>query len=95
MCAMVLALTACASGSSPPDDPTTGPTPPPTSPTRSLTDAATEMLAGYRAMRADLVIAARTSDFQSPRLARHATGNVSPSRCRVWPGSTSWHRDTG
>lgn len=33
-------------------------------------------LAAYRAMWADMVIAARTSDYQSPILAEHASGNA-------------------
>ena len=33
-------------------------------------------LAAYRAMWADLVTAARTSNFQSPRLSQHATGQA-------------------
>lgn len=34
------------------------------------------MLSAYRGMWADLVAAARTSDFQSPRLADHASGTA-------------------
>ena len=34
------------------------------------------VLSAYRAMWADLVVAARTSDFQSPLLSQHASGSA-------------------
>src|SRR3712207_8780642 len=49
---------------------TTTPTASP-SPSPSAED---EALAAYRGMWQDMVVAARTSDYQSPLLARHATG---------------------
>lgn len=58
-------LAACTGSSSPP---------PPTS--AVSTDPAGAVLAAYRSMWADLVTAARTSDFQSPLLAQHASGDV-------------------
>jgi hypothetical protein len=52
-----------------------------TSTSTSTTSAATEdseaeVLAAYRAFWADVVAAGKTADWQSPRLARHATGKV-------------------
>jgi hypothetical protein len=68
-------LSACAGGSPPDAAPTTavasgsgsttGGTPPSSGP-----------LTAYRSMWADLVSAARTSNFQSTRLAQHASGQV-------------------
>jgi hypothetical protein len=52
-----------------------------TTPTSTATTATTEdpqaaVLAAYRAFWADVVAAGKTADWQSPRLARHATGKV-------------------
>jgi hypothetical protein len=52
-----------------------------TTPTSTATTASTEdsesvVLAAYRAFWADVVAAGKTADWQSPRLARHATGKV-------------------
>ena len=74
-----LALSACGSGAAT-SPPTTvkaiSGTVPVTSTT--LTEAAVSdgVLAGYRNMWADLVVAAATSDFQSPLLSQHATGDA-------------------
>ena len=43
------------------------------SPSQQATTAA---LAAYRAMWADMVVAARTANYQSPSLADHASGNA-------------------
>jgi hypothetical protein len=69
-CAGALCLTACAGGSAPTAAPTTA------SSTTRPADPAGSVLTAYRAMWADLVSAARTSDFQSPRLSEHATGQT-------------------
>lgn len=61
-----LALVACGSGS-PRVTSTT---------TRPVTTPKAAVLAAYRAMWADLVSASRTSDYQSPLLAEHATGQA-------------------
>jgi hypothetical protein len=52
-----------------------------TTPTSTATTATTEdpeaaVLAAYRAFWADVVAAGKTANWQSPRLARHATGKV-------------------
>jgi hypothetical protein len=52
-----------------------------TTQTSTATTATTEdpeaaVLAAYRAFWADVVAAGKTADWQSPRLARHATGKV-------------------
>ena len=52
-----------------------------TTPTSTATSATAEdpeaaVLAAYRAFWADVVAAGKTADWQSPRLARHATGKV-------------------
>jgi hypothetical protein len=52
-----------------------------TTPTSTAATATTEdpegaVLAAYRAFWADVVAAGKTADWQSPRLARHATGKV-------------------
>jgi hypothetical protein len=67
----VVGLTACSAGSSSSTPTTTAP-----SGTTAPTTPAVAALAAYRAMWADLVSAARTSDFQSSGLSRHATGSV-------------------
>jgi hypothetical protein len=63
-------LTACAGGAAP----TTAPPTTRSSPT--VTNPTSGALAAYRAMWADLVSAARTSDFQSTQLPQHATGQA-------------------
>jgi len=68
-CAAAVCLTACAGGSAPTAAPTTSSTTRPADPSDTV-------LTAYRAMWADLVSAARTSDFQSPRLSEHATGQT-------------------
>jgi hypothetical protein len=60
-------LTACDGGASPPSTPSSSP---------PVTNPSSGALAAYRAMWADLVTAARTSNFQSPRLSQHATGQA-------------------
>jgi hypothetical protein len=47
-----------------------------TATTASTMDTETAVLAAYRAFWADVVAAGKTADWQSPRLARHATGKV-------------------
>jgi hypothetical protein len=44
--------------------------------TASTEDQTAAVLAAYRAFWADVVAAGKTADWQSPRLARHATGKV-------------------
>jgi hypothetical protein len=64
--AAALVLAACASGSPLAASNTTG----------APTNPKAEVLAAYRGMWSDLVTAARTSDYQSPLLADHATGSA-------------------
>ena len=64
-CLAALVLAACGSSAS------TGST---TTSTASTTSASSLALAAYRGMWADLVTAARTSDYQSAALGDHATG---------------------
>ena len=63
-CALAACLAACAT------------TPPATTTTAHSPDTSAGAVSAYRAMWADLVSAARTSDFQSSRLSRHATGQT-------------------
>lgn len=74
ICAASMSLSACGSGSSPSSAPTTGR--PVTSTTQALTGPAASALAAYRAMWADMVTASRTSDYQSPLMAEHASGDA-------------------
>jgi hypothetical protein len=69
-CAAAILLAACG-GTDP-----SAQSPPPTSkpPTRATASGA--VLSAYREMWADLVIAADTSDYQSPLLPEHATGDA-------------------
>src|SRR5450755_1572952 len=69
LCATALTLASCGPGPS-------SATAPPTSARPALADAAAQALSAYRIMWADLVTAAQTSDFQSPLLAQHATGEA-------------------
>lgn len=46
------------------------------SPPSTTATGAEAALEAYRAMWQDMVVAARTSDYQSPLLARHATGSA-------------------
>jgi hypothetical protein len=67
----------CGSGSSAAAVPTTtGPARPAPTTTQVPSDIAQKVIAGYRGMWADLVSAARTSDYQSARLPRHASGDA-------------------
>jgi hypothetical protein len=63
-------LAGCAGRSTPTAAPTTA------SSTSPPADPSPSVLFAYRAMWSDLVSAARTSDFQSPRLPEHATGQT-------------------
>jgi hypothetical protein len=79
----ILALAACSGDSDAKDasaTSTTGQvttTTPTSTATTATTEAAeTEVLAAYRAFWADVVAAGKTADWESPRLARHATGKV-------------------
>ena len=75
---VALAVSACGSSStsSPTTAPTTAGTATVTSTTQTKAVVSNEVIAGYRTMWADLVTAAETSDFQSPLLAQHATGDA-------------------
>lgn len=72
-----LALGACGGGSAN-SSPTTGPstTAQVSSTTSTEASLSDQVIAAYRTMWADLVVAAATSDFQSPLLAQHATGDA-------------------
>jgi hypothetical protein len=79
----ILALGACSGDSDAKDAAATSTTgqAATTTPTSTATTATTEeseaaVLAAYRAFWADVVTAGKTADWQSPRLARHATGKV-------------------
>ena len=74
-CALGASLAAC--------DSSTSPAAPPTSASSGASstspgggDPSAEVLAAYRGMWADLVTAARTSDFQSPLLSQYTTGDA-------------------
>jgi hypothetical protein len=67
-------LSACAGGSAPEAAATTAR--PSDSASTGATPQSSGPIAAYRSMWADLVSAARTSDFQSTRLAQHASGQV-------------------
>ncbi len=72
-CALGVSLAACDSSTSPAASLTTAPSgASSTSPGGG--DPSAEVLAAYRGMWADLVTAARTSDFQSPHLSQYTTG---------------------
>lgn len=70
-----VALAACGGGS-PQSAPKATVGPGPSSSMAGAPDASAEVLIAYRAMWADLVAAARTSDFQSPLLSHHASGDA-------------------
>jgi hypothetical protein len=82
--AVILVLAAACSGNSDAQDAAatsttgTGATTSSTSTAGTATTADPEaaVLAAYRAFWADVVAAGKTADWQSPRLARHATGKV-------------------
>jgi hypothetical protein len=69
-------LTACGSGSTSVSAPTTAATHSTTTTTEAVADVPADVLTAYRAMWADLVTAAKTSDYQSPLLSQHASGSV-------------------
>jgi hypothetical protein len=72
-----LALAACGGGSSPTAAPVTrGQPAQSTSATQPTTDPAAQVIAAYRTMWADFVIAAQTSDYRSPLLSQHASGEA-------------------
>jgi hypothetical protein len=79
---VMLPLAACSANSDAKDAATTSTTgQAATIPTSTATTATPEnpeaaVLAAYRAFWADVVAAGKTADWQSPRLARHATGKV-------------------
>jgi hypothetical protein len=79
---VMLPLAACSANSDAKDAATTSTTgQAATIPTSTATTATTEnpeaaVRAAYRAFWADVVAAGKTADWQSPRLARHATGKV-------------------
>ncbi len=68
-----LTLGACGGGSAGTSPSTTAPS---TSTTQTEATVSRRVIDAYRAMWADLVVAAETSDFQSPLLAQHATGDA-------------------
>jgi hypothetical protein len=76
--ALALSVSLGCSGGGGPDSPTgtraSAPALP--SPTSTTAAAKAEALDAYRGMWQDMVVAARTSDYQSPLLARHATGSA-------------------
>jgi len=74
--AAAVCLTGCAVGSSPTAASTTASSDHPGSTTSVRVDPSGRVVSAYRAMWADLVSAARTSNFQSPRLSQHATGQT-------------------
>jgi hypothetical protein len=77
LCVAAVALAACGSGASAAATPTTTARPILLTSTTPLTiDVDAEVLTAYRTMWADLVTAARTSDFQSPHLSQHASGKA-------------------
>jgi hypothetical protein len=65
-----LVLAACTGGTA------STPAPPTTRSSASVTNPSSGPVAAYRAMWADLVSAAQTSNFQSTQLAQHATGQA-------------------
>jgi hypothetical protein len=67
---LAVTLTACGSGSTSASSSTQ---PSSTTTTVGPVDPAAAVLSAYRAMWADLVTAARTSDYQSPLLSQHAS----------------------
>ena len=72
-----VALVACGSGSPAAAVPTTtGPAHPSSTTTQAPADVAPKVIADYRSMWADLVSAARTSDYQSALLPQHASGDA-------------------
>lgn len=76
MVAVGLLLAGCGfgNGSPAPHHPTI--TVAPTTASSPSQHARTAALAAYRAMWADMVVAARTADYQAPILADHASGNA-------------------
>jgi hypothetical protein len=77
--AAALGLGACGSGAATsPSTTTTGPvaTTPVTPTTLTKASVSQQVISAYGTMWADLVVAATTSDFQSPLLAQHATGGA-------------------
>jgi hypothetical protein len=67
---LAASMSACANNGSAGSSTTTGAS------LSGRSDPSTQVLSAYRAMWADLVSAARTSDFQSPLLSQHATGDA-------------------
>jgi hypothetical protein len=74
--AAAVGLTGCAAGSSPTAAPTTASSNPSGSTTTVPVDPSGRVLSAYQSMWADLVSAARTSNFQSPLLSQHAAGQA-------------------
>jgi hypothetical protein len=74
---VAVAISACGSAAtSSPTTASTAGTASVASTTQTRAVASKEVIAAYRTMWADLVTAAVTSDFQSPLLAQHATGDA-------------------
>jgi hypothetical protein len=71
---LAVTLTACGSGSTSASSSTVQASS--TTTTVGPVDPAAAVVSAYRAMWADLVTAARTSDYQSPLLSQHASGNA-------------------
>jgi hypothetical protein len=75
LCAATIILASCGSGPSKDAASTTLRSVPSTTTTQP-TGAAARALAAYRGMWADMVVASRTSNYQSPLLPQHATGDA-------------------
>ena len=92
VCVSALAVAGC--GSSTSSVPTTLRSSTSTS-TTQVTGPAGAALAAYRAMWADMVIASRTADYQSPLLPQHASGERlvgARSGSRQEPSAGGWWR---
>jgi hypothetical protein len=71
-----VAVAACGSGASPSAGPASHRTASSTSTTQTPTGAAASALSAYRGMWGDMVNASLTSDYQSPLLPEHASGQA-------------------
>ena len=76
LCAATIALASCGSGPSKVAASSTLRSVSSTTTTQPPTGAAALALAAYRGMWADMVVASRTSNYQSPLLPQHATGDA-------------------
>ena len=77
LCTFAFTFAACNSGSASASKPSTTGGPHPSTTTQPTTASVTaRVISGYRTMWADLVAAARTSNYQSTLLPQHATGDA-------------------